>query len=121
MIENIQINSVHADVDDDLRKYVTKKIGHLDRYMPKKARQSAKAEVHLKDTRRKDKNQHSCEVVLYLPHDVLTTSETTMNFYAAVDIVEAKLHNQIKKYKDKHNPVRLHKRFVARLRRGGRS
>lgn len=121
MIENIQINSVRAEVDDDLRKYVTKKIGHLDRYMPKKARQSARAEVHLKDTKYKGKNQHNCEVIIFLPHGVLTTAETTMNFYAAVDIVEAKLQNQIKKYKEKHNPVRLHKRFVAKLRRAGRS
>lgn len=121
MIKNIQINSVHAEVDDDLRKYVLKKIGHLDRYMPKKARLSARAEVRLKDTQDKGKKQHRCEVVLHLPHDTITTAETTMNFYAAVDIVEAKLQNQIKKYKDKHNPVRLHKRFVARLRRSSRS
>ncbi|MEO8785159.1 MAG: ribosome-associated translation inhibitor RaiA [Candidatus Saccharimonadales bacterium] len=117
MIENIQINGVHETLDDDLRKYVGKKIGHLDKYMPRKARQSAHAEVWLKQVKKDGKIQHLCEVVMRLPHDTLTTKEATMNVYAAVDIVEAKLQSQLKKYKAKHNPVRIHQRFVAHLRR----
>jgi ribosome-associated translation inhibitor RaiA len=37
--------------------------------------------------------------------------------YAAVDIVEAKLKIQIKKYKDKHGNGKLHRHLVARFRR----
>jgi putative sigma-54 modulation protein len=85
--------------------------------MPRKARLSAHAEVRLKATKKDGKTQHLCEVVMHLPHDTLNTKEATVNIYAAVDIVEAKLQSQLKKYKSKHNPVRLHKRFVARLRR----
>lgn len=117
MIKKIEISGVHAVVDTDIRKYVRKKIGKLDNYMPRHARESAHAEVLLKESKAKDKKQCTCEVILYLPKDTLTTKESTLNMYAAVDIVEAKLKNQIKKYKEKHNPVRLHRRVIARLKR----
>lgn len=117
MIESIQINAVHEALEDDLRKYVTKKIGHLDKYMPRKARQSAHAEIWIKQVKRDGKTQHLCEVVMHLPHDTLNTKEATVNIYAAVDIVEAKLKSQLKKYKAKHNPVRIRQRFVSRMRR----
>jgi ribosome-associated translation inhibitor RaiA len=37
--------------------------------------------------------------------------------FAAVDIVEAKLKNQLKKYKENTGHLRLHKRVLARIRR----
>lgn len=117
MIEKIEINSVHAQVDDDLKKYVTKKIAHLDKYLSKHARASAHAEVKLKESHAKDKKQCQCEVILHLPHDTLTVKESTINMYAAVDIVEAKLKNQIRKYKDLHEAVRLRHRLARRFRR----
>lgn len=115
MIENIQINGIHANVDDDLHKYIVKKIGHLDKYLPKSARQSAHAAVKIKESTIKTKRQHTCEVVLHLPNDTITTKETTMNIYAAVDIVEAKLQNQLKKYKEKHSSAGLRHRLRRRL------
>ncbi len=117
MIEKLEINPVHTKVDDDLRKYVNKKIGRLDQYLSRHSRQSAHAEVKLKESNAKDKKQFTCEVILHLPHDVISTKETTINMYAAVDIVEAKLKNQLKKYKEKHDSSKLRRRVLARLRR----
>lgn len=119
-MQRIEVTSVHAQVDEDLQKYVTKKIGHLDRYLSKHAKESAHAEVRLKESKAKDKKQCQCEVVLHLPNEVLTTKESTINMYAAVDIVEAKLKNQLKKYKAKHESPRLHQRVIRRFRRSGR-
>lgn len=117
MIAKMEINGVHLKVDDDLRKYVTKKIGKLDKYISKHARTSAHAEVILKESKAKDKKQCTCEVVLFLPKAELTTKESTLNIYAAVDIVEAKLKNQLKKYKETHDNPKLHRRLINRLRR----
>jgi ribosomal subunit interface protein len=116
MIEKIEINSVHAQVDDDLKKYVSKKIGHLDKYLSKHAKASAHAEVRLKETTNKDKKQCQCEVILHLPNDTLMVKESTINMYAAIDIVEAKLKNQIKKHKETHESPRLHRRLIRRLK-----
>ena len=52
-----------------------------------------------------------------MPQDNITVKESTLNMFAAVDIVEAKLRNQLKKYKERHASSRLHRRLFARLRR----
>ena len=104
-------------VTSDLNKYVVKKIGKLDKYMSRHARESVHAEVFLKETKIKAKKECTCEVVLHLPHETITTKESTMNIFAAVDIVEAKLKNLLKKYKETHYNPRLHRRLIARVRR----
>ena len=117
MIQKIEINGLHTTVDDDLRKYVNKKIGKLDSYMPRHARPSAHADVKLIESKIKAKKQCTCEVIMHLPGETLMTKETTMNMFAAVDIVEAKLKNQLKKYKDTHNSRKLHRRVLSRFLR----
>jgi ribosomal subunit interface protein len=117
MIKKMHINGVHADVSNDLHKYVVKKIGRLDKYLPRAARASVHAEVKLKESKAKDKKHHTCEVILHLPQEKITVKEATINMYAAVDIVEAKLKNQIKRYKDLHHDGHIARRLVGRLRR----
>lgn len=117
MIQKVEITGVHFKVDLKLHNYVTKKISKLDRYMPKHARESAHAEIFLKEATVKTKKDCTCEVVLHLPKTTMTTKETTMNMYAAIDIVEAKLKNQLKKYKETHSSLRIHRRVLAKLRR----
>lgn len=99
MINKIEVTGIHADADKDVHKYVTKKIAKLDSYMPRHARKSAHAEVRLKEAKSKEKKQCTVEVVLYVPGEVVTAKETTVNMYAAIDIVEEKLKAQLRKYK----------------------
>ncbi len=117
MIKKLEISGVHTKVDKKLNEYIMKKLGKLDHYMPKHARESAHAEVLIKESKIKERKQHTCEIVLYLPKDTLTIKETTLNPFAAVDIVEAKMKNQLKKYKETHGSMRIHRRVLARLRR----
>lgn len=118
MIQKLEISGVHLEVGDDLRKYVVKKIGHLDKYVPKHARESAHAEVRLKENNTKNKNERTCEVVLYLPKEVLALTETTINIYAAIDIVEEKLKTRLHKYKELHAGPGMHSRVLAKFKRG---
>lgn len=112
----MEIAGVHMKVEPKLNKYVTKKIGGMDKYMPRHARQSAHIEVKLKENKIKTKSEYTCEVILYLPHDTIRIAETTMNIYAAVDIIETKLKNQIRKYKETHARKRIPARITARFR-----
>jgi putative sigma-54 modulation protein len=121
MIKKMEIEGIHTEVSEDLRKYVTRKIGKLDKYMPRHARESAHAEVKLKEVTSKKKNQYTCEVILHLPHENIMTKETTLNIFAAVDIVETKLKNQLKKYKEKHSILRGHTRRVVNKIRSRRT
>lgn len=114
---HIEINGVHATVDDKLRRYVNKKVGSLEKYVPRHARRSVHAEVKLLEKRAKDKNQCTCEVILHVPIENITVRETTVNMYAAVDIAEEKLKHALRKYKDLHGNPRLHRRIMARFKR----
>ncbi len=117
MIQKLEISGVHTNVDAKLRKYATKKIGHLDKYMSRHTRASVRAEVKLKESKSKDKNRYACEVILRIPQEVIRVEECTVNLYAAIDIVEEKLKIQIKKYKSMHANPKLHRRVISRLKR----
>ena len=43
MLQNFTIQGLHMEVDDNLRKYVNRKIGGIDKYIPRSARQSLRA------------------------------------------------------------------------------
>lgn len=119
MINRLDIIGVHTKLDSRLEKYVNKKIGQLDRYVPRKSRESVHATVRLKEGKAKDKNHCTCEVSLVLPHETIETHESTVNMFAAIDIVETKLKQQLKKYKDMHGNPKLYRRLAWRLNRVG--
>lgn len=116
MIQHLEITGVHMQIGDDLQKYVAKKIGRLDRYIPKNARESVHVQVKLKETKAKNKDERTCEVLIHLPGEDITVSESTINMFAAVDIVEVKLKNCLKKYKDTQANPRFHQRVLARFK-----
>ena len=102
MIQSIAITGVKYDVDDTTKKYVMRKIGRLDRFLPKHARKSVTAEVKLKEVNRDHGNKYEAEIILHVPDKQLAAKDSTVNMIAAVDIVEAKIINQLRKYKDLH-------------------
>lgn len=115
MIDRLEIEGVHMKVDEPTSKYVIKKIAGLDRYMPKSIRGSVHGEVILKEDNTNRNNHCSCEVTLHLPKETINIQEATVNIFAAIDIVEAKLRAKIKKYKELHNSAKLSRRVFARL------
>lgn len=113
----VEISGVHLDINDDLRKYVVKKLGRLDTYAPRHARKSVHMEVKLKEGKAKDKNERTCEVLMHLPQENIIITETTISIYAAIDIAEQKLKMQLHKYKELHAEPKLRQRIVARIKR----
>ena len=123
MIKKFEITAKKLELTDELKKYITRKIGKLDRYLPRQARESAHAEVIMKESGgNKGKKTYTCEVVLQVPGETITVSQSTINPFAAVDIAEDTLKNRIRKYKDTSGTNRLHKRALSRIKRqtGGR-
>lgn len=117
MIERIEVSGVHMEVGEDLHKYVIRKISRLEKYIPRQARESVHIEVKLKEGKARDKQARTCEVLMHLPHGNITISETTINMFAAVDIVEEKLKAQLQRYKQRHANPALHQRLMLRLKR----
>ena len=117
MIQKFEISGVHEGGDEKLKKYVEKSVAKLERYMPRHARESAHVEVKLKENKSQSDKKCSAELIIYMPHEVLNAKEATVNMFAAVDIVEAKLRNQLKKYKETHTNPRLIRRLTGKMRR----
>jgi len=99
MIKSIEITGIKYDLDETTKQYVNKKIGRLDRYLPRHARKSVTAEVKLRQVNRDHGNKYEAEVVLSVPDKILTATDSTGNMLAAVDIVESKIVSQLRKYK----------------------
>ena len=99
MIASIDITGVKYTAGDQIQKYVMKRIAKLDRYLPRHARKSVTADVKLKQVNRDHGNKYEAEVIINVPEKRLTAKDSTVNMFAAIDIVEAKLINQMRKYK----------------------
>ncbi len=102
MLQHIDITGINIELEDDIKRYVRRKIGKLDRLVPRQARPEARAEVRIKFLNEKHGNKYECEVLVHLPDEQITAKDSTMNQFAAVDIVEEKLKNVLRKYKEKH-------------------
>lgn len=117
MIESIDITGVKYEVDATTAKYVTKKIGRLDRYLPRHARKSVNANVKLKQINGDHGNKYEAEVIVHVPDKILTAKDSTVNMLAAVDIVEAKLVAQLHKYKEATIPHIGRRGVLSRFKR----
>ena len=114
----IDINTKKFELNDDIKKYVSKKINKLERLIPRNERESAHAEVVLKENAKKQKGRFACEVRLHIPHHEFIVEEATINMFAAVDIVEARLRNQLSKHHSKFADHRTdRKKVLSKLRR----
>lgn len=117
MISSISITGKKVIVDDITKKYVKKKIGSLDKFLPRHARKTATVEVVLSLIDQKNGNKYHADVVLKLPEKTITASDSTVNVLAAIDIVEAKLAAQLKKYKSVHSGHVGRRGVLARFKR----
>ena len=72
MIDNLTISGVKYELTDTTKKYVTKKIGALDKYLPRHARKSVSADVKIKQIDNPDGNKYEVEVMIIVPDKVIT-------------------------------------------------
>ena len=100
MIASIDITGIKYNVNEKTQKYVIDKVGKLDKYIPSHARKSITADVKLRQVNRDHGNKYEAEVIIQVPDKTITAKDSTINMMAAIDIVEAKLIAQLRKYKD---------------------
>lgn len=100
MIASIDITGIKYNVNQRTQRYVMDKVGKLDKYIPLHARKSITADVKLREVNRDHGNKYEAEIILHVPEKTIMAKDTTLNMMAAIDIVEAKLIAQLRKYKD---------------------
>lgn len=112
----IEITTRRFELEPKIKGYVKDKMGVLEKYVPRGARGNSSVEVVLEDDASgREDNRFVCEVVMTVGGETLVSREGTINMFAAVDIVEAKLKAQLAKYKDKHMLEPRRHRMLARL------
>lgn len=102
------ITGKNMEVSEPLKKYVEKKIGKLNRYLP------SIDEVHVELSVEKVKSNQQRQVVQVTMRSnstILRAEERSADMLAAVDSVRDKLQRQIERYKDR--PVRIRQRARA--------
>lgn len=118
MIANVEITGVGSYApDESAKRYIKKKIGKLDRLAPRHARKTMHAAVKLAEVNRDHGNKYEAEVIVTVPDKKITAKDSTMNVLAAIDIVEAKLATQLRKYKEESIGHIGRRRLLARFKR----
>ncbi len=107
----LDITGLSMQVDESMHKYIVRRLGKLDRLLPRNERELAFAEVRLRETSGEGKNDAYCEVTMHVPGKQLIAKEVTLNLYAAIDIVYTELKTQITKYTTLALETRRGRRF----------
>jgi ribosomal subunit interface protein len=113
----IEIKSRNMELDAKKQAYAEKKLGGLEKFIARADREVASIQVMLEDDPSgREQNGQVCEAIVTLPGAKMVVREGTLNIYAAIDIVESKLKNQLRDYKEKNSPRQSRLRALSAWR-----
>lgn len=115
MIDKIEITGNNYNIEEGLRKYTMKRIGKLDRYLPKGSKKDVVVKVVVKGIDKAKAQKYELSAAMEIPGGkVIAAKDESTNVFAGVDILEAKLMGQIRRYKLESTP-HLRKNPLQRL------
>ena len=112
MIEKIELSGNDYKIEEPLKKYVEKRIGKLDRYLPRGFKKDVVAKVVVSEIGKNKTEKYEISVAMDIPGGkVIAARDECSNVFAGVDLVEAKLLGQIRRYKLEVQPHRQKKNW----------
>ena len=115
MIEKVEISGSNYKVEDSFRKYATKRIGKLDRYLPRGSKKDVVAKIVVTEVDRAHGNKYEISAAMEIPGGkVIAAKDESSNVFAGIDIIEAKLMGQIRRFKLESTP-HLRKNVIKRI------
>lgn len=107
MIEKIEISGNGYKIDESFKKYVEKRIGKLDRYLPRRSKKDVVTKMIVTEIGKNKGEKYEISVAMDIPGGkVIAAKDECSNVFAGVDLVEAKLTGQIRRYKLETQPHR---------------
>lgn len=103
----LNISARKCEVNDELQGYMERKLGKLDKFFPRLHQPTGMTIELTRDEAAPPDKRYHIAVNIAAPHHPMHAETATMNPHSAVDIIEAKLKEQIRKYKEKQAPKRL--------------
>lgn len=120
MIEKIEISGNGYKVEESLKKYIEKRIGKLDKYLPHGSKKDVVAKVVVSEIGKNKSEKYEVSVAMEIPGGkVLAARDECTNIFAGIDLVEAKLTGQIRRYKLEVQPHRQKRGLKNLFRRRG--
>ncbi len=105
MIDKIDLSGNNYKVSDSFHKYATKRIGKLDRYLPRANKKDVVAKIVVTEVDKPHNNKYTISVAMEIPGGkVITAKDDCSNVFAGIDILEAKLKGQIRRFKLESTP-----------------
>lgn len=107
MIDKIEIIGNDYTVGDQLKKYIKKRLGKLDKYLPRGSKKDVVLKVVIESIGHQGGDRYEVSVAMEIPGGkVLTARDECTNVFAGIDLVEAKLTSQIRRFKLESQPHR---------------
>lgn len=95
---DVELSAKHFELTDAVRRYVERKVGRLDRYLPDiKATRVELSKVSI----RSRGDVYAAQVTAFVDRAVLRAEEVNADLFAAIDLSADKMHRQIERYKGK--------------------
>ncbi len=112
MIDKIELGGNGYKVEESLQQYAKKRLGKLDRYLPRGYKKDVSVKVvvsEIGNSKNKDE-KYEIAAALDIPGGkVIAARDECSNVFAGLDLVEAKLLGQIRRYKLEVQPHRQKK------------
>lgn len=119
MIEKIEITGNKYKVEESFRKYAQKRIGKLDRYLPRGNKKDIVAKIVVTEIDKAHGNKYEISAAMEIPGGkVLAAKDESSNVYAGIDIIEAKLMGQIRRFKLESTPHLRKNKIKSLFQRG---
>jgi putative sigma-54 modulation protein len=109
----LSITGKNLEVNDNIRKYVEKKIGRLDRYLPNII--DGRVELTVNEGARAADDRQIAQVTLRTKNAILRAEEASGDIFASIDAVFDKMQRQADRYKGKRWAKRTEGAEVAEL------
>lgn len=105
MINKIELSGHNYKVSESFQKYVNKRIGKLDKFLPRGNKKDVLVKVNVTEVDRTHGNKYEVSAAMEVPGGkVITARDECSNVFAGIDIIEAKLKGQIRRYKLESTP-----------------
>lgn len=112
MINKIDITGNNYKVEEDFKKYAAKRIGKLDKYLPRGCKKDVVVKIMVTETERAHGEKFEVSVAMDIPGGkVIAAKDDCTNVFAGIDLVEAKLTGQIRRFKLEQTPHLQKKSF----------
>ncbi len=112
MIEKIDVSGNGYKVEEPFKKYAKKRIGKLDKYLPRNSKKDVVAKIVVTEIGKNKGEKYEVSVAMDIPGGkVIAAKDECSNVFAGVDLVEAKLTGQIRRYKLEMQPHRQKKNW----------